>query len=96
VRDLGGLDGNSELGGAVMRSIVRASQAVTAAMGPDGINVTHAAGEAAGQDVFHAHFHIHPRYSGDGMLPPYPSRPAQPSRAELDRMAAEIGLHLDR
>ena len=93
VADVRGL--SDELGAAVMRSVGRAARAVTAAMAPDGINVTHAAGEAAGQDVFHAHFHIHPRCSGDGMLPPYPSKPTEPSRAELDRIAGEIRGQLD-
>ena len=93
VTDVRGLD--DELGAAVMRSVGRAARAVMAAIGPDGINVTHEAGEAAGQEVFHAHFHIHARYSGDGMLPPYPSKPAEPSRVELDAIAGEIRAHLE-
>lgn len=33
----------------------------------DGVNVLHAAGEAAQQSVFHFHFHIVPRYHNDGL-----------------------------
>lgn len=84
------------LGAAVMRSVGRASRAVTAAIAPDGINVWHAAGEAAGQDVFHAHFHVYPRYAGDGMLAVYPSKPTEPPREELDRIAVEIRARLDQ
>jgi histidine triad (HIT) family protein len=93
VADVRGL--SDELGAAVMRSVGRASRAVTAAIAPDGINVWHAAGAAAGQDVFHAHFHVYPRYAGDGMLAVYPPSPAQPPREELDRIAAEIRGRLD-
>ncbi|MGZ8842259.1 MAG: HIT family protein [Pyrinomonadaceae bacterium] len=39
----------------------------------EGVNFFLADGEAAGQEVFHAHLHIFPRYRGDGFylrLPP--------------------------
>jgi histidine triad (HIT) family protein len=51
------------------------------------VNLFLADGEAAGQDVFHAHLHVFPRHAGDGFglrLPPgYSIRP----RAELDAAA---------
>jgi histidine triad (HIT) family protein len=53
----------------------------------EGVNFFLADGEAAGQDVFHVHLHVIPRYVGDGFglrLPPdYSIRP----RAELDEAA---------
>ena len=39
----------------------------------EGVNFFLADGEAAGQEVFHAHLHVFPRYKGDGFalrLPP--------------------------
>jgi histidine triad (HIT) family protein len=56
----------------------------------DGVNFLLADGEAAGQDVFHLHLHVFPRYSGDGFglrFPPdYSIRP----RADLDDAAAAL------
>jgi histidine triad (HIT) family protein len=56
----------------------------------EGVNLFLADGEAAGQDVFHVHLHVLPRFEGDGFglrFPPdYPVRP----RAELDGAAAKI------
>lgn len=57
----------------------------------EGINFFLADGEAAGQDVFHVHLHVLPRYTGDGFGlrfgPDYGNRPG---RAELDRIADKI------
>jgi len=57
----------------------------------EGINLFLADGEGAGQDVFHVHLHVFPRYAGDGFGlrfgPDYGNRPG---RAELDRIADKI------
>jgi histidine triad (HIT) family protein len=57
----------------------------------DGINLFLADGEVAGQDVFHVHPHVIPRFRGDGFGfrfgPAYGTRPA---RAELDSLAGAI------
>jgi histidine triad (HIT) family protein len=37
-------------------------------LGADGINVLHSSGAAAGQEVFHLHLHLLPRWKGDGVL----------------------------
>jgi histidine triad (HIT) family protein len=61
----------------------------------EGINFFLADGEAAGQEVFHVHLHIFPRYKGDGfrlVLPPDYGR--QPTRAALNKTAAKIREHL--
>lgn len=59
----------------------------------EGVNLFLADGEAAGQEVFHVHLHVFPRYSGDGFalkLPPdYHDRPA---REELNQVAQSIRL----
>jgi len=62
----------------------------------DGVNITASNGEAAGQEVFHLHFHVIPRRSGDGMLRVYPSRLGDASRGELDAQAAAIRARLER
>ena len=74
----------------------RVAQRVAAAlrecgMKCEGINFFLADGEAAGQEVFHVHLHVIPRYSGDGFglkLPPdYQDRPV---REELNDIAQRI------
>ena len=57
----------------------------------EGINFFLADGAAAGQDVFHVHLHILPRFQGDGFgfrFPPgYLDRP---SRDTLDALAVQV------
>jgi diadenosine tetraphosphate (Ap4A) HIT family hydrolase len=55
----------------------------------EGINLLLADGPAAGQDVFHVHLHVIPRYSGDGFILDA-DWSSKPDRAELDRRAARI------
>ena len=57
----------------------------------EGVNFFLADGEAAGQEVFHAHLHVFPRNVGDGfslVLPPTYSQ--KPNRTELDALAENI------
>jgi histidine triad (HIT) family protein len=57
----------------------------------EGVNFFLADGEVAGQDVFHVHLHVIPRFAGDGfglrLGPHYGNRP---HRAELDMVAEAI------
>ena len=48
----------------LIRATHRLAQAVNTALQPDGIGVYQFNGSAAGQTVFHIHFHIIPRYAG--------------------------------
>jgi histidine triad (HIT) family protein len=66
---------------AIRRSAVRC----------EGINLFLADGEAAGQEVFHAHLHIIPRFSKDGFGFVFPEGyTSRPPREELDRVAENI------
>ncbi|MBN1875394.1 MAG: HIT family protein [Anaerolineae bacterium] len=57
----------------------------------EGVNFFLADGEAAGQEVFHIHLHVFPRYRGDGFgLRTGPHYKRRPARAELDRIAEQI------
>lgn len=43
----------------------RVAAAAETALDADGVSLFHSSGAAAGQDVFHAHVHLLPRYEGD-------------------------------
>lgn len=62
----------------------------------EGVNFFLADGEAAGQEIFHSHLHVFPRYHGDGFglrFPPgYSQRPA---RTELDEIAGKLRKSLE-
>lgn len=52
-------------------------------LGADGVNLLQNNGSAAWQDVFHLHFHVIPRYTGDPLVLPW-----QPTPAESSEIAA--------
>lgn len=63
----------------------------------DGVNFFLADGEAAGQEVFHVHLHVVPRFRSDGFGLHYgPDYMKLPPRAALDEAAAAIRNALDR
>ncbi len=56
---------------------------ITKATGAEGFTISTNRGEAAGQTVFHLHFHLIPRYVADG-LQPWPHQETEhTTRAEL-------------
>ncbi len=57
----------------------------------EGVNI-HLADEAvAGQEIFHVHLHVYPRFAGDGVgLRMGPRYGTMPKREELERVAAAI------
>jgi diadenosine tetraphosphate (Ap4A) HIT family hydrolase len=57
----------------------------------EGVTIYLDDGAAAGQEVFHAHLHVIPRFAGDGFrLRHGPSTVAEPPRDRLDMMAAAL------
>ena len=56
----------------------------------DVVNFLLADGEAAGQDVFHVHLHVVPRFDGDGFEVRLPTDHAIRPRSELDDVAAAL------
>jgi histidine triad (HIT) family protein len=75
---------------ALMLGVASVARAVQAAFASDGLSVWQSNGKAAGQEVFHLHIHVVPRFEGDGLLKVYPSRPDQPSRNDLEEHARFI------
>ena len=66
--------------GALYRSDLRA----------EGVNLFLADGEAAGQEVFHAHLHVFPRFAGDGFEHRLPPDNRARDREELDGVARRL------
>ena len=61
----------------------------------EGINLFLADGEAAGQEVFHVHLHVLPRFDGDGFglrLPPDYGRMAERGQLDADATAVNKAL----
>jgi histidine triad (HIT) family protein len=63
----------------------------------EGVNFHLADGEVAGQEIFHVHLHVYPRYAGDGVgLRMGPRYGTMPKREELDRLAAAVRAAKDQ
>ena len=60
---------------AVAAACRRVADAVRRTLDPPGINLMQANGPAAGQSVFHLHFHVIPRRADDGLLFNWEPRP---------------------
>jgi histidine triad (HIT) family protein len=74
-------------GGALMRATVRVARALQRGLACDGVYLTQANGRAAGQDVFHVHVHLYPRWES-----PTPAGGWRPTAndAERRRTAAQV------
>lgn len=85
-------DLNSETGAHIFRVGQRVAGALRHSGLPcEGVNLFLADGEAAGQDVFHVHLHILPRYAGDGFGFKFgPHYHSLPTRATLDQIAEQL------
>ncbi len=87
------LDTDPEYAAHAIRSVRRVARAVRAAFGAPGVIVSQFNGPAAGQTVFHLHFHVIPVH-GDGTLRMHARERAEP--AVLEEQAARIRAELAR
>ena len=84
VRDIFTLD--DEDAAHLMRAVVVIANAVKEATGALGVNVVSNSGAAAGQEVFHLHFHIIPRFKNGEFHPlPHTAYDSDDERAEYAR-----------
>jgi histidine triad (HIT) family protein len=72
---------------ALIVRVQRVAKAVVVALKPDGVRIAQFNGAAAGQTIFHLHFHIIPTYDGAKMAP---HKGGKADLAELEALAAEI------
>ncbi len=81
-----------ESGAHLFRIAMRVSKALRkSGVRCEGVNLFLADGEAAGQEVFHVHLHVFPRFVGDGFgLKFGPHYKTKPDRKTLDQIAGQI------
>ena len=77
-------------GSDIMACLIRMSRAVKEAFEAEGLNIWQSNGRAAGQEVYHVHFHVHPRKFNDALPKGYGSKARCPSSDELDDYAQRI------
>lgn len=58
-------DLDAETGTEIMKELVKTAKAVKKGLECDGVYITQANEPAAGQDVFHIHFHVYPRWKDE-------------------------------
>jgi histidine triad (HIT) family protein len=79
-------------GALIMQAAIRVANAVKAGLHCEGVYLTQANGAAAGQDLFHFHLHIYPRWHDDKLTAYWNTAQAD---HELRRLTAErIRTHL--
>jgi histidine triad (HIT) family protein len=83
---------DEETGAQLFRVAMRLSEALRqSGVRCEGVNLFLADGEAAGQEVFHVHLHLIPRFRGDGFGFRFgPDYSLLPERARLDEVAEGI------
>jgi len=85
-------DLGEEIGSHMFKIAMRVSQALReSGVKCEGIDLFLADGEVAGQEIFHVHMHVIPRFKGDGFGIKFGSNyGARPERRELDSVAKKI------
>lgn len=83
---------DEESGAHMFRMAQRIAQALrNSGLKCEGVNLFLADGAAAGQEVFHVHLHVFPRYTSDGFgLKFGPEYGNRPPRTDLDAIAGKI------
>jgi histidine triad (HIT) family protein len=74
---------------AVIDTVQRVARAVRSALRPDGVLVSQFNGSAAGQTIYHLHFHIIPRWNGEALGRHAAGMADSADRATLARQIAD-------
>lgn len=86
---------SEELNAPLMSALRLLSCAIKKAFGAEGIHIRQNNGPAAGQDVFHLHFHVIPRYTGDDFeTKKYERLPFQKRKELSEKLKSAIQIEL--
>ena len=85
------LDASPEQLAACMKTVNKVANAAKAAFEADGITLLQFSEAAGGQEVFHLHFHIHPRHTGVPMRPAGQQGDMANIQAYADKIKAALG-----
>ena len=88
VRNL--LDASPEQMAVVMASVQKLSHAAMRAFEADGVTIQQFNEEAGGQEVFHLHVHVLPRYDGQRLRPPGTMADADLLKAQAQMLRAVL------
>ena len=61
-------DVDRDVAGPLMTTLARVAAAVKTVCAADGVSIRQNNGRHGGQDVFHVHFHVVPRFAGDAFV----------------------------
>ncbi|MDE7326114.1 MAG: HIT family protein [Lachnospiraceae bacterium] len=75
----------------ILPVVSKTAGAMKKALGCDGINILQNNGEAAGQSIFHLHFHVLPRYQDDHFTIPW--KALSYADGEAKEIASKIRSH---
>lgn len=92
-------DVEEPLAGAMMSTLAKVCRAVKSAWAADGISVRQNNDVHGGQDVFHLHFHVIPRFANDGFIlgeDRYPFGVVEVGLEERVQQATRLREHLVR
>jgi histidine triad (HIT) family protein len=86
-------DLDDETGAAMMRAAKWVARALRINTDCEGVNLILSDGSAAGQDVFHLHLHVKPRWKGDGVILTWDTSTAP--IAKRSRLAEALSAQMD-
>ena len=84
------LDATPEQLAACMKTVNKVANAAKTAFDADGITLSQFSEAAGGQEVFHLHFHIHPRHTGVPIRPAGTMGDMDEIKANAERLTAAL------
>jgi histidine triad (HIT) family protein len=80
----------AETGAQIMNAAIKLAKAMKQQLQPAGLNLIQSNGAPAGQEIFHFHLHVLPRYEHDSVSFKFGHGTAPTGAKELEKVAAQI------